>query len=177
MTAAGAPKPKSRDRILTAAADLAREVGPGHLSLDAVARRAGVSKGGLLYNFPTKASLMQGLVEDYIEEFEQALDRATSTREGQQLFEAYAALSEKECSESGGQASGILAALSENPDFLRPIKAFKRRILDRLKGETEDLPKLLLAYLALEGLRSLAVFDLDILTPEERELALATLAG
>ncbi|TIP57248.1 MAG: helix-turn-helix transcriptional regulator, partial [Mesorhizobium sp.] len=49
----------SRDRILAAAADVARESGPGSLSLDAVASRAGVSKGGLLYNFPTKAKLMQ----------------------------------------------------------------------------------------------------------------------
>ncbi|RVC42866.1 TetR/AcrR family transcriptional regulator, partial [Mesorhizobium sp. M4A.F.Ca.ET.090.04.2.1] len=62
----------SRDRILAAAADVARETGPGSLSLDAVASRAGVSKGGLLYNFPTKAKLMQSLVEDYLKAFEQA---------------------------------------------------------------------------------------------------------
>ena len=52
-------KSNSREKILTAAADVAREAGPGNLSLDAVASRAGVSKGGLLYNFPSKAKLMQ----------------------------------------------------------------------------------------------------------------------
>ncbi|RUZ98934.1 TetR/AcrR family transcriptional regulator, partial [Mesorhizobium sp. M7A.F.Ca.CA.002.05.1.1] len=60
-----AQRPNSREKILAAAADVARESGPGSLSLDAVASRAGVSKGGLLYNFPTKAKLMQGLVEGY----------------------------------------------------------------------------------------------------------------
>jgi AcrR family transcriptional regulator len=173
-----ASKQTSRDKILAAAGDLAREIGPGHLSLDAVARRAGVSKGGLLYNFPNKASLMQGLVEDYIDVFEHDLDLATRDgKRGRQLFEAYVTLSEKECAEAGGQASGIVAALAENPDFLRPIKAFKRRLLDRLKVGTDDLPKLLVAYLALEGLRSLAAFDLDVLTVEERELVMAALSS
>ncbi len=67
-----ARRTNSRDRILAAAADVARETGPGSLSLDAVASRAGVSKGGLLYNFPTKAKLMQALVEEYLRAFEQA---------------------------------------------------------------------------------------------------------
>ncbi|TIP33330.1 MAG: TetR/AcrR family transcriptional regulator, partial [Mesorhizobium sp.] len=61
-----APRANSREKILAAAADVAREAGPGSLSLEAVASRAGVSKGGLLYNFPTKAKLMQGLVESYL---------------------------------------------------------------------------------------------------------------
>ncbi|MCC2097105.1 MAG: TetR family transcriptional regulator, partial [Hyphomicrobiales bacterium] len=38
----------SRDRILRAASELAFKEGAAHLSLDAVAARAGVSKGGLL---------------------------------------------------------------------------------------------------------------------------------
>lgn len=44
-------RPSSREKILAAAAELADIVGPGNISLDAVAQRAGVSKGGLLYNF------------------------------------------------------------------------------------------------------------------------------
>ena len=34
----------TKDKILQAAAEIAMEVGPVHLSLDAVARRAGLSK-------------------------------------------------------------------------------------------------------------------------------------
>jgi len=176
MTTDAARKQTSREKILAAAAELAREIGPGHLSLDAVARRAGVSKGGLLYNFPSKASLMQGLVEEYIHAFEHDLD-LTSRSRGRELFEAYVTLSEKECAEAGGQAPGIIAALAENPGFLQPIKAFKRRLLDRLKLGTDDLPKLLVAYLALEGLRSLAAFDLDVLTAEERALVMQELSS
>ncbi|MBQ0819063.1 helix-turn-helix transcriptional regulator, partial [Microvirga sp. HBU67558] len=52
----------SRERILDAAAELVSEIGSGRLTLDTVAERAGLSKGGLLYNFPTKDALLQGMV-------------------------------------------------------------------------------------------------------------------
>ena len=44
----------SREKILDAAAELVTEIGAGRLTLEAVAEKAGLSKGGLLYNFPTK---------------------------------------------------------------------------------------------------------------------------
>src|SRR3989337_1315491 len=49
----------SREKILDAAAELVAEIGAGRLTLEAVAERAGLSKGGLLYNFPTKAALLK----------------------------------------------------------------------------------------------------------------------
>ncbi|PTE20023.1 TetR/AcrR family transcriptional regulator, partial [Cereibacter changlensis JA139] len=42
----------TRRRLLDAADQLSRTVGPARLSLEAVAAEAGVSKGGLLYHFP-----------------------------------------------------------------------------------------------------------------------------
>ena len=56
-------KKSARQRILAAADELSRDLGPANLSLDAVAQRAGVSKGGLLYHFPSKARLLKALVE------------------------------------------------------------------------------------------------------------------
>ncbi|MEO2167455.1 MAG: TetR/AcrR family transcriptional regulator, partial [bacterium] len=50
----------TRAKILDAAEDLILEAGATGLILDEVARRAGVSKGGLLYHFPSKADLVSG---------------------------------------------------------------------------------------------------------------------
>ena len=50
-------RPSARRKILEAAAKLADDTGPGSLSLEAVAKEAGISKGGLLYHFPSKAAL------------------------------------------------------------------------------------------------------------------------
>lgn len=51
----------TRDRILDSYVDLLVEHGGVGVSLEAVAARAGVSKGGLLYHFPAKASLLVAL--------------------------------------------------------------------------------------------------------------------
>lgn len=53
----------SRDRILDAYADLLITEGERHATLEAVAARAEVSKGGLLYHFPSKDQLAVGLCD------------------------------------------------------------------------------------------------------------------
>ena len=162
-----ARRANSRDRILAAAADVAREAGPGSLSLDAVASRAGVSKGGLLYNFPTKAKLMQGLVENYLNAFEQALEERTAEAGDDSVLAAYIRLSADDCETPKPSATWMFSAIAEDPEFLTPIKAFKRQLFERLKGETDDLGSLLVCFLAIEGLRSMNLFDSDVLSPQE----------
>ena len=53
----------TRKRLLDAAAAVVRRDGAGALTLDAVAAEAGVSKGGLLYHFPTKEAMIAVLLE------------------------------------------------------------------------------------------------------------------
>ncbi|UVK40207.1 TetR/AcrR family transcriptional regulator [Mesorhizobium sp. AR10] len=171
-----ARRTNSRDRILAAAADVARVTGPGSLSLDAVASRAGVSKGGLLYNFPTKAKLLQALVQDYLHEFEAALETtAEGGTSGESLLAAYIRLSAKDCEDTQPSASWIFSAIAEDPDFMTPIKTFKRQLFERLKGETPDLKALLICFLAIEGLRSMNLFDADVLSADERRLVVSSL--
>lgn len=52
-----------RERVLDALDSLLREAGPVAATMDAVAARAGVSKGGLLYHFPSKEALYEGLLD------------------------------------------------------------------------------------------------------------------
>lgn len=56
----------TRERILQAAKALAEESTSVHgvtISLESVSQRAGLTKPGLMYHFPTKEALMLGLVE------------------------------------------------------------------------------------------------------------------
>jgi AcrR family transcriptional regulator len=64
----------TRERLLAAAAAVVRRAGPRGLTLDAVALEAGVSKGGLLYHFPSKRELVRGLVADWMDRFEAEVD-------------------------------------------------------------------------------------------------------
>ncbi|GII79438.1 TetR family transcriptional regulator [Sphaerisporangium rufum] len=60
-----------RDELLNAAEDLLAEQGAPCLTLAAVAERAGVSKGGLLYHFGTKEALVSGMIERLISDFDE----------------------------------------------------------------------------------------------------------
>lgn len=50
--------------ILNAAADIVKEEGVAKLTLEAVAKKAGLSKGGLLYHYSSKEALIKGMVQD-----------------------------------------------------------------------------------------------------------------
>jgi AcrR family transcriptional regulator len=71
---------RTRARLLGAAKAILVEQGAAHFTLEAVADAAGVSKGGLLYHFPSKAALIEGLAERLVEFTEANLVRAR--REG-----------------------------------------------------------------------------------------------
>lgn len=170
-------KVTARQKILSAAGEVTRDVGPAHLSLDAVAHRAGVSKGGLLYHFPSKAKLLEALVEQHLCEFDIALSEKDRDLQGapNSLLAAYLEIFMTDLQQCEPPPSGILAAMAENPGFLAPVRRYNRILLDRMKASSQCESAALIVYLALEGMRSLRLFDIDILTPEEQQLALASL--
>jgi AcrR family transcriptional regulator len=66
----------TRDRILEAGYAIAAQSGVAAVTLDAVANRAGVSKGGLLYHFPSKEALVSGMVDGLCRTFADLADAA-----------------------------------------------------------------------------------------------------
>ncbi|PLX18874.1 MAG: hypothetical protein C0601_03450 [Candidatus Muiribacterium halophilum] len=51
-----------KDNILDSAEQICIDIGAAHLTLNEVAKRAGVSKGGLLYHFPNKQNLLESMI-------------------------------------------------------------------------------------------------------------------
>jgi AcrR family transcriptional regulator len=166
----------SRERILDAAAELVRELGAARLTLDAVAERAGLSKGGLLYNFPTKDALLQGMLERIIEVAR--VEKQSLSREytGQRNVEARShietALRIRE--HIKGIAIGIIAASAENPKLLDPVRTAIAENWKELK-HSEDPDAAAIAWLAIEGLGSLEMHDLSPLTKSDREMVIAAI--
>ncbi|MEW9556313.1 TetR/AcrR family transcriptional regulator [Nonomuraea sp. NPDC050783] len=62
-----------KDELLDAAEAILCDQGSAALTLTAVADRAGVSKGGLLYHFNSKEALIKGMVERLIDDFDQLM--------------------------------------------------------------------------------------------------------
>jgi AcrR family transcriptional regulator len=65
VSVAHEPRPAARARILVAAQDMLVRTSLADLSMDALARAAGVSKGTLYRLFPGKPALLRGLIEAY----------------------------------------------------------------------------------------------------------------
>ncbi|MDQ4136931.1 MAG: TetR/AcrR family transcriptional regulator [Pseudomonadota bacterium] len=169
-------RPSSRERILDAAEELVREVGAGRLTLDAVAERASLSKGGLLYNFPSKDALLQGMLERLIATSAAEREALRSELAGQRNAEVRAAISAAlkiRCNEMKGFANGILAASAENPRLLEPVRVAIREQWEAIKANSDDLDLAVLAWLAVEGLSSLEMHDLSPFSPADRERVIA----
>ncbi|HWJ73445.1 MAG TPA: TetR/AcrR family transcriptional regulator [Kaistia sp.] len=174
------PKPQrssTRDRIMEAATAVAHAVGPAHLSLDAVAEEAGVSKGGLLYHFPTKASLIKAVIERHLETVARSagIEAGAPPPDGSvtavALMRAFCATP---AAKPGG-AQGFLAALAETPELLEPIRDHNKRIVDCLRQAREpDIA--LMTFLVVEGLRCLQIFDANPISEQETHRIFATLS-
>ncbi|MBI9001083.1 TetR/AcrR family transcriptional regulator [Corynebacterium sp. CCM 9185] len=73
-------RPSKRDHVLKSAIALIEEHGLNAVSLESVTDRAGISKGGLMYHFPTRQELLLGIAGALAEEWEQQLRKLAGGR-------------------------------------------------------------------------------------------------
>lgn len=165
-------RPNSREAILDAAEALASEVGANHMSLDAVAARAGVSKGGLLYQFPSKVALLQGMLVRYVSRLEapqSARVRRGKLSEANRLLAArLEARGDADIAKQRRGSFGMIAAIAEHPGLLDPIRAAHDRIWSKFHATSKDPELALLAWFALEGLLFVELFGTSPLSKSER---------
>lgn len=131
------PRKSRRDDILDAAADLVRERGSGHLTLDAVSAKAKVSKGGLLYHFKTKEALLQAMVSRLEETLTRARERELAklgnspARTLKAHILSMEALRQKEVKPI---AAALLAAGSHDPKLLEDARQFYEAIIREIEA-------------------------------------------
>jgi AcrR family transcriptional regulator len=115
----------TREAILRAADRIVVEGGVPEMTLEAVARGAGVSKGGLLYHFPSKEALISGMIGRLIEGFTEALGRELARERGSgsgRWLRAYAGASFAEDRWYLKVSAGLLVAVAEDPALLDPLR-------------------------------------------------------
>ena len=96
------------------------EQGAARMTLEAVAKEAGVSKGGLLYHFPSKDALVEGLINSMIQGLSERIRKAYEEDEfGTNRGRWLRALTRANFqSRDQKLSSGLSAALILNPDLL-----------------------------------------------------------
>lgn len=164
MTETRRRRPSARGRLLDAATELVGDIGARHLTLDAVAERAGVSKGGLLYHFPNKDALLQAMVERLVDDGLSARNQLRREMQGQPNLEArisIAAALKIRRGKVNDVANGLLAALAENPKLLDPVRRVIAGQWQAMAATSEDADAAMLAWLAIEGLGSLEMLGIS----------------
>jgi AcrR family transcriptional regulator len=145
-----------RDDLLNAAERVLSRGGPQALTLQAVADEAGVSKGGLLYHFSTKASLVSALVDRLVGDMDASIDTHGGGRGPGAYTRAYlaatmAGLTADDSDVRLRRWAVILAACTE-PGMQSSIsQAFERWMVER-PGDDDEPLRALIARLAADGL-------------------------
>jgi AcrR family transcriptional regulator len=155
-----------RDAILDAAEAVVVEKGAGQLSFEEVARRAGVSKGGVLYAFPGKQALVAAMAERDMARFERDVARheAALPVSAQRPVLAHVSATQEESPVLAAKAASLLAALADARDHAGPIREHYANQLRRFGGASPEGRRARLAFMAAEGafmLRGLGLASLD----------------
>lgn len=129
---------QTRARLLDAAVEMMGLSGPAGLTLDQVARQAGVSKGGLLHHFPSKEALFEALVRRLFDEFAAAVEaRLAQEPPGPgRLLRAYIHANLDDSQDLPLEfAAPLLAALVDQPALATLIRDDARTWQDRLAAD------------------------------------------
>ena len=164
---------KNRARIRVAAAKVIERDGAGRLTLEKVAAEAGVSKGGLLYHYPSKDALLQGLLDHLLEnragliEGLSSPDDLSNTALLNSLIDADFDLPKEERI----MAQGLIAASAENPDLLTPAREHVVAVFSALSESKHAAAQAQTIFLASQGLQFLQLLGLLSLTqPEQKQI-------
>ena len=165
--------------LLDAAEAVLREEGARALTLAAVARRAGVSKGGLQYRYPSKTALVAALLSRGFDVLEASVETAGDGDAGGPL-RSYVDAMIGTRDENAAHDLALLTALYEDPRLIAALRERHRAMIDRLRASGADPDLVAVAVMATNGLWLLEAMGLEPMTDPQRETfieALTKLSG
>ncbi|MFF4775098.1 TetR/AcrR family transcriptional regulator [Microtetraspora fusca] len=148
-----------RDDLLDAAESLLCDQGAQGLTLAAVAERAGVSKGGLLYHFGTKEALVKGLIERLIAEFDALIEA-----QGESDYTTAYLKATFQAVESGRlRRWAVVTGAAGDPTLLVPLREAMARWHSQDLDREPDPGMSRIVRLACEGIWDVATHVPDLL--------------
>ena len=150
-----------RDAVLDVAEAIVREQGAAALTIDAVAKAAGITKGGVQYCFGTKNELIDAMVDRWGRDYDTQVEALV----GKPLdpvtrLHGYLETTARMDASALARAAGMLTALTQSPDHLKLTREWYRRLLAGLDLKTREGRRARLAFLATDGAFMLRTFGL-----------------
>ena len=161
-----------RSEILDAAEAVVMRDGVRNLTLDAVAAQSSISKGGLLYHFPTKEDLATAMIERSIGWFDEALLDAEKDDPDQKgrFTRAYVRASFGMTPLTGdgfnSLCSSMMTALLSYPERLGPVREQGENTQRQIELDGIDPVLATIIRLAVDGIWLSENFNLMRFDPE-----------
>lgn len=174
------------ERITQAAKDILASEGAGQFSVERVARRAGVTKGTLLYHFQSKADLAEFLMRQYVGQLRTELEQgkaAVLQTEGnlppahlilEAMVRWHRSHLQKEKTSAAFGVNLLMLATSDER-IRKPLCDWYEELFEIFRAESNV--KMLRAVLTLQGIFFLRHFDIASLREEEFAEVLDSLVG
>ncbi|MEC5423653.1 TetR/AcrR family transcriptional regulator [Virgibacillus sp. C22-A2] len=158
--------------ILHAASKIVSERGIFNLTLAAVAVEAGISKGGLLYHYPSKEALVEGMVEHLTNNYRDKIaDNAQADPvEKGKWVRAYVDVTFNQTYHYKDMNSGLLAAKAVNAKLLDPIRDLYTFWQNEIENDGIDPVKATIIRLATDGIWLSELFDIYHIEQDKKDL-------
>ncbi|MFK8399895.1 TetR/AcrR family transcriptional regulator [Pseudomonas sp. BGr12] len=164
----GRRKTIDRDEILRVAEEIVSSSGVNKLTIDAVARAAGVSVGGVQYTFRSKESLIEAMLQRWTESYARVMEEVVGPTPTP--IDAIKAHIEVTASSDPGlqtRAASMLASLLNSPDHLGATRGWYRERLLGLDVDSARGRRARVAFMAAEGAFFLRYFGFLAISESE----------
>lgn len=144
----------TKQKILRAAAQIINTTGVLSLTLEAVAKEAKISKGGLLYHFPNKNALMKGMTDYLIQGFYNEVVCAANedSCEKGKWARAYTTITFSQLESEFDMSVAFLVAVATNPELLKSISKYLQILQARIENDYIDPIVSTIIRLAVDGI-------------------------
>lgn len=148
-------RPSNRSKILDAALRVVEREGVAAVTYDAVAQESGLTRGGMIYHFPSREALLLAIHQHLASEWEAMMvehaGKLASKATPKERLVAYL----KSCNQSASKADlQLYLEATVNPEFAEPWHVVMERWIPRSATAPEDSGGIdaLVARLAADGL-------------------------
>jgi len=165
-------KTDTKTQILKAVANIINTDGVCSLTLEAVAKSAGISKGGLLYHFPNKDALLTGMVDyllqGFIDEMESTVDEDIC--EKGKWTRAYITLTFNQLDSEIDMNTAFLAAVATNPELLKPMTKYLQELHSHIENDNIDPIISTVVRLAVDGMYFNQLYGMNLQQDTRKEI-------
>ena len=155
------------DDILLAATQVVQRDGVGNLTLEKVAKEAGVSKGGLLYHFSSKDELIKQMLYSVTKKYDDGLNvQVERDNSPGKWSRAYLAETLHDLQHEQVMSAGLLAGIATNPELLQHFQKQYEKWQQHIEQDDIDPVLATIVRLAADGLWFSQMFGLAPVNPD-----------